>query len=395
MTAIRTTSIRTIRRGCASSAGSSACPTALYFPFELEESLTAYRDCRKSKRCSYSALQFEFDLEDNLIQLHDELTSGTYRPGRSICFVVEHPKPREVWAASFRDRIVHHLLCNRIAERFQKGFIADSCACIPGRGTLYAARRLESKIRSITQNWSRPAYYLKCDLSNFFVSIDKRVLFQQLAAKIPEPEWFWLMSVILLHDPRNNFEVCSSASKFALVPLHKQLTQQPSYKGLPIGNLSSQFFANVYLNALDQFIKHQIGARYYIRYVDDFILLHESAQWLNDARARIEVFLEDRLHAYLNPRKTVLQPIDRGVDFVGAVIKPWCRITRRRTVSHALQQIAIKDHADLRDTANSYFGLLRQASHSHVDRARLANAALRRGRAVNADLTKIYARGGK
>jgi hypothetical protein len=140
----------------------------------------AYLDCRRTKRNSASALAFEANAERNLFDLHDELVSGEYQPGRSICFVITHPKPREVWAAEFRDRIAHHLLYNEIAPGFHRRFVADSCACIPGRGTLYAAKRLEGQVRSYTQNWSRPAHYLKCDLANFFVSIDKSVLLEQL-----------------------------------------------------------------------------------------------------------------------------------------------------------------------------------------------------------------------
>ncbi|UGA37890.1 hypothetical protein JOS77_28795 [Chromobacterium haemolyticum] len=143
--------------------------------------VAAYFDCRRSKRNTSSALAFEARLERNLFQLYEELEDGSYRPGRSICFVITRPKPREVWAADFRDRIVHHLLYNKVSPRFHASFIADSCACIPGRGTLYAAERLEAKVRSITQNWSRPAYYLKGDLANFFVSIDKQVLHTLLA----------------------------------------------------------------------------------------------------------------------------------------------------------------------------------------------------------------------
>ena len=122
-----------------------------------------------------------------LVELHAQLCSGQYRPGRSICFVITRPKPREVWAAQFRDRIVHHLLYNRIAPRFLESFTADSCACIPGRGTLYAARRLEAKVRSITRNWTRRAFYLKCDVANFFVSIDKIRLGGQLARRLHPP----------------------------------------------------------------------------------------------------------------------------------------------------------------------------------------------------------------
>ncbi|HCE10888.1 MAG TPA: reverse transcriptase, partial [Oxalobacteraceae bacterium] len=137
--------------------------------FSFDELRQAYLDCRKHKSSSPTAIAFAENLESNLRSLYDELVDGSYRPGMSVCFIITRPKPREVWAADFRDRVVHHLLHNRIAPRFYDSFIADTCACIPDRGTLYAARRLESKIRSITENWTRPAWYLKCDLANFFV----------------------------------------------------------------------------------------------------------------------------------------------------------------------------------------------------------------------------------
>src|SRR5690606_38942008 len=136
----------------------------------------AYYDCRCAKRNTNSARMFEQDMEANLLELYEQLRAGTSRPGRSICFVITRPKPREVWAAAFRDRIVHHLLYNHIGAGIEATFIADSCACIPGRGTLYAVERLEAKVRSATQNWSRQCFYLKADLANFFVSIDKRAL---------------------------------------------------------------------------------------------------------------------------------------------------------------------------------------------------------------------------
>lgn len=389
MMATRTTTTRTTSSLCAPSADLIGAFEA-HAEFSFEQLVAAYYDCRRSKRNTRSALAFEVGLEENLRTLYDELVDGSYRPGKSICFVVTHPKPREVWAADFRDRIVHHLLYNHIGARFEAGFIADSCACIKGRGTLCAARRLEAKIRSITQNWSKPAYYLKCDIANFFVSIDKRVLADQLTKRIFEPWWLALALQILMHDPRENYEYRGDPAALELVPPHKRLTNQSPDFGLPIGNLSSQFFANVYLDSLDQFAKHLLRARHYIRYVDDFVLLHESADWLNDAHREIEAFLPDRLGVVLNPVKTILQPIDRGVDFVGHVIKPWRRTTRRRTVRHAIAAIADIGQADLMQTANSYFGLLGQASHSHVDRARLARQVLRRGKAVSGNLRKTF-----
>lgn len=357
--------------------------------FLFSDLVQAYFDCRASKRNSETALAFEIALERNLAQLFDELKSRIYYPGKSICFVVTRPKPREVWAADFRDRIVHHLLYNHIAERFQNSFIADSCACIPGRGTLYAVERLESKVRSITNNWSKPAHYLKCDIANFFVSIDKRILWQQLEQKITEPHWRWLAELVLFHDPRENFEWRGRQQNIELVPPHKRLCSRDANHGLPIGNLSSQFFANVYLNALDQFIKHKLRARHYIRYVDDFVLLHESPQWLNDALEQITAFLPAKLGIELNPRKTILQPIERGIDFVGQVILPWRRITRRKTFNQALLRIEQTHPDDLFKTANSYFGLLRQATHSEHDRTQLTKAILRRGRCVNFAMTKV------
>ncbi|NMX37316.1 RNA-directed DNA polymerase [Pseudomonas veronii] len=358
-------------------------------PFQFEDLVQAYYDCRRNKRNSASARLFEKDMEINLLELHDDLIAGTYRPGRSICFVVTRPKAREVWAAAFRDRVVHHLLYNHVAPRFYASFIADSCACIPGRGTLYAAKRLESKIRSASENWSKPIFYLKCDLANFFVAIDKAVLRKQLEARITEPWWLALATQILMHDPREYYETRSPAHLFNRVPQHKRLVAQPARLGLPIGNLSSQFFANVYLDALDQFAKHTLRAKHYIRYVDDFVFLHESPQQLNQWLAEVEAFLP-RLGAKLNPTKTILQPVARGVDFVGHVIKPWRRSTRKRSLAQALKRTAAAPAEDLRETANSYFGLLSQASHSQKDRAALARVVLKRGNSVNAALTKTF-----
>jgi retron-type reverse transcriptase len=387
--AIRTTTTRTTTTGRVPSADGYGHHQA---DLSFNELVQAYFDCRRTKRNTASALAFEENLESNLRSLFDELTAGTYQPGRSICFVITRPRPREVWAAEFRDRIVHHLLHNKVSPRFYARFIADTCACIEGRGTLYAANRLESKVRSITQNWTQPAHYLKCDLANFFVSINKNTLRSLLAKHITEPWWMQLADTILFHDPRKNFELHGEAQLLELVPAHKRLALQPEHLGLPIGNLSSQFFANVYLDVLDQFVKHGLRCKHYIRYVDDFVLLHESPQWLNAAKEQIEFVLANQLGARLNPKKTILQPINLGIDFVGQVIKPWHRTLRRKTFNSALQRIAETDQAGMLETANSYFGLMRQATHSHGDRAKLANRLRRRGQTIKADLTKTYRR---
>ena len=386
-TATATGTTRTTSIGPVPSADSIAPSGA---PFSMAELVQAWLDCRRNKRQSASAQAFEAHAEQNLCALRAELLANTYTPGRSTCFVVTRPKLREVWAADFIDRIVHHLLYNHISPRFYASFIANSCACIPGRGTMYAAERLEHDVRSITQNWSRPAHYLKCDLANFFVAIDKHVLRAQIARKVPDGWWLDLADTILFHDPRTNYELRGSVELLAQVPPHKSLFNATADTGLPIGNLSSQFFANIHLDALDQFAKHQIKAHHYVRYVDDFILLHESPQWLHAALKRFEAWLPERLGAHLNPTKTILQPIDRGIDFVGHVIKPWRRTTRKRTMAAAINRLRTMPDKDVFTAGNSYFGLLRQASHSHVDRADIANVLLDRGYTVKRDLTKIY-----
>jgi hypothetical protein len=389
-TATRTTTTRTTSSAPSRSADHALAPCPA--DFSLAELVQAYIDCRRDKRNTPAALEYELDQERCLCALHRALIDGTYRPGPSTCFAITRPKLREVWAAAFEDRIVHHLLYNRVAQAIEASFIADSCACIPGRGTLYAARRLEAKIRSITRNWTRPAFYLKCDIANFFTSIDKRILQEHLAARIRERWWLELALQILFHDPRPAAEIRGRPEVLARIPPHKSLWRQPAHLGLPIGNLSSQFFANVYLDVLDRHVKHELRARHYVRYVDDLVLLHESPRQLNAWRADIEAFLPAELGIRLNPAKTILQPVDRGADFVGHLIRPHHRTIRRRTFNDVLQRLVGVDAAELHETANSYFGLLRQASHSHRDRARLARALLKRGFSVDREFTKTFRR---
>ncbi len=212
----------------------------------------------------------------------------------------------------------------------------------------------------------------------------------QLAKHITDPWWLSLTRTILFHDPRADVEVRGRRELLATVPPHKSLFNAQADTGLPIGNLSSQFFANVHLDALDQFCKHRVRARWYGRYVDDFYLLHESRDWLSAAHDRIRDFLPASLGANLNPKKTILQPVDRGVDFVGQVIKPWSRTTRPRTMRTALHRLETMPAKDVYAAGNSYLGLTRQASASHKDQAKLARALLKRGHLVNGELTKIF-----
>ncbi|MCC7405018.1 MAG: group II intron reverse transcriptase domain-containing protein [Bdellovibrionales bacterium] len=338
----------------------------------FEEVVDAYFDCRKNKRNTIHAVAFEFELERNLVDLYQDLIGGHYNIGRSIAFVVEQPKVREIWAGTFRDRIVHHIIYNRLAPRFYPRFIRNSFACIPERGALDGSNRLWSGMRSITRNWQSPSYYLQGDVRNFFVSIDKDILFSQLEPRIVEP---WLMDLtrqVVFHDPRENCIMKSKPSAFARVPRHKSLLNTDRNKGLPIGNLTSQFFANVYLDALDQFVKHTLRVKYYYRYVDDWVILGESPGELNNQFDAIQEFLQSKLALELHPFKKQIAPIYQGIDFIGYIHKPYRRQIRTRTAGKMVSLVhqwkkspyALEDDAliDLRNSLNSYFGISRWGS---------------------------------
>jgi len=359
----------------------------------VSEIFQAYYDCRKAKRNTWNALLFEQNLERNLMDLYYELVSGEYQPGRSIMFVVTRPKPREVWAANFRDRVVHHVLYNRYADHFYRRFIHDSYACIPEKGTLRAANRVQHFIRSATKNHTQPAWFLKADIANFFVSINKQILDELLMKHITHPWWVWLTRLILHKDPRDNVYIKSDAALLSKVPPHKSLLNATTGFGLPIGNLSSQFFANVYLDALDQYAKHTLKLRHYARYVDDIVVIGDSGSELNKAYEKMSAFAETDLAVKFHPNKKEINRVDAGVNFVGYVIKPWCKYVRRSTIDNMYKRTAVQtDFESLRATANSYFGMLRNAN-AYGERKRVAQHLSKSGCRFDGRLTKIVRSG--
>ena len=312
---------------------------------EMKEGITfekitkAYVDCRKRKRNTNNALEFEFCLEDNLIKLYDELINGEYEISDSICFIVLYPKPREVWAACFRDRIVHHLIYNEISEKFYNRFIKDTYSCIPKRGSTNAAKSVRKYARAVTNDYKETAYYLKADLKNFFVSIDKDILYKEVA-KLVDEEWLLkLIKQVIYHDCKTKVEIRSAKWKFDLLPDYKSLWHTPSGKGLPIGNLTSQFFSNVYLNILDQYVKHHWKCKYYCRYVDDFVIMDKDPKKLNEIHKDLTRFLKERLGLDLHQNKKSVNKIERGIDFVGFVEKPYRTVLRQKTIKRIFQKI--------------------------------------------------------
>lgn len=361
----------------------------------ISELFQAYYDCRKAKRNTWNALLFEQNLERNLMDLYYELISQQYQPGRSIMFVVTRPKPREVWAANFRDRVVHHVLYNRYADHFYRRFIYDSYACIPEKGTLRAANRVQHFIRSATYNHTTPAWFMKADIANFFVSIDKSILDSLLMKHITHPWWVWLARTILHSDPKENVYVKSDSVLLAKVPHHKSLLNAKRGFGLPIGNLSSQFFANVYLNELDQYAKHTLKLKYYARYVDDIVAIGPSGSKLNEAYENLSKYADSKLGLKFHPNKKEINKVAVGVNFVGYIIKPRCKHIRRSTIENMYKRFSMHtEFKPLRATINSYFGMLRNAN-AYNERSYAAKQFCKSGCVFDDKLTKLIAIGGR
>jgi RNA-directed DNA polymerase len=326
----------------------------------------AYYDCRLTKRNSASALLFEEHLERNLMDLYYELLDGSYWPGPSIVFVVEHPKVREVWAADFRDRIVHHLLYNQIADRFHRRYIHDSYACIPNKGTHRAVARMEHFARSVTRNYSQPGYVLKMDVANFFVSINRLILDDLMTPHIPETWWLALMRTILHRDPVPDAQIAARSEVMRRVPRHKSLFYAPPNTGLAIGSLNSQSSANIIMNVIDQFAKHALKLTHYVRYVDDITVFGTDAKALALIPAQIDHVMQTRLKIRLHPNKTSINRIEHGFDALGYVVRLHARYLRRSTVRNGFKKIEGMCRARVplqrvRQTAHSYFGIFNHA----------------------------------
>ena len=387
------------------------CDTGGVFSFEAV--YRGYLACRRRKRGTANAQRYESRLLDNLVDTAKALQDRTYAPSRSLCFIARQPKAREIHAADFRDRVVHHVLVPRLEAVFEPVFIHDLYSNRKGKGTHAAVDRLASFMRSVSDNGQRPAWFLQMDVRNFFNSVDQAILFgfinrrlkkagaagpkaaanpwlprssvgaspdalasrgelrsgQGLGPQAPRPKpspevipggplerevkaaapaiitsaeaWdlSWLTRVLLKQDLKTETLYRCSEADLRRVPPHKRLSAAPPGKGLPIGNLTSQFFANVYLNALDQFVKHKLKCRYYLRYVDDFILLDTDPEQLRAWVAEIVAFLAE--HLLLEVKEgTRLRPVTDGADFLGYIVRPHYRLVRRRVIGNLRDRLA-------------------------------------------------------
>ena len=284
--------------------------------YSFEALHAAYLRARKGKRYRAEVLRFASSLEENIIQLQNELMWKTYQTGEYREFFVYEPKLRTVAALPFRDRVVQHALVAAIEPIWEARFIFDSYACRPGKGTHAGADRAQFLLRKVQRHYGK-AYVLKADIHHYFASIDHAVLKSLLREKIACRDTLWLLDSII---------------------------NSTDGVGIPIGNLTSQLFANIYLHELDIFAKHDLSERNYMRYMDDFIVVHHDKQHLQTARRNIEQFLSDNLRLTTN-RKTQVFPVarhqGRALDFLGYKIWPTHRLLRKDSVRKMRQKLRL------------------------------------------------------
>lgn len=286
----------------------------------FENMMRAAQAAQRGKRFKPNVLHFNFHLEPELIKLQTELETQTYCPGKYFTFEIFETKRRLISAAPYRDRVVHHAVCNIIAPIFERTFISDSYANRLNFGTHRAVRQFTRFARS-------NQYVLQCDIRKYFPSIDHAILKDIIRRKIKCRDTLWLIDTII--DASNEQE-CAEA----YFPGDDLFTPYERRRGLPIGNLTSQFFANLYLNGFDHFIKEQLKARCYIRYVDDFALFHSDRAFLAEAREAIEDYLKG-LRLRIHPIKSQLFETRHGANFLGFRVFPECIRVRSENLRRA------------------------------------------------------------
>jgi len=289
----------------------------------------AYIDARKHKRNTINQLRFERNLEAELLSLCNELETRTYELRPGICFINELPVKREIIAADFRDRVVHHLIYNRIYPILDKKFIYDSYSCRVGKGTLFGIKRVQGFLRN-------DAWVLRLDIQGFFMAINRDILFNLLVGALRTMPLLtqFLIRKTVFNNPLRDAFFKSPKSAWKDLPPDKSLMNSAPDCGLPIGNLTSQVFANVYLNPLDNFVKRELKIKYYGRYVDDMVLIHRDKQILLSAISSIREFMSRELNLILHPKKIKLQPAIKGFAFLGAYIYPNGIAVGRRVVKN-------------------------------------------------------------
>lgn len=300
----------------------------------VENLLHAWREFRRGKKQKRDVLEFERNLMEHILNVHHDLKYKKYYHSGYDAFKITDPKPRDIHKASVRDRIVHHLLYNELYPYFDTKFIHDSYSCRINKGTHKAMNRFRDFARIVSKNNTKACWILKCDIKKFFANIDHSILKNILADHIEDKNLLQLLGRVI-----DSFEA-----------------EGKSDVGLPLGNLTSQLLVNVYMNEFDHYIKRILKVKYYIRYADDFVVLHEDKKYLEDLIPGISSFLEEKLKLSLHPDKLFIKSLASGLDFLGWVHFPYHRTLRTATKRRMLGNPGIYTGDEA--VVNSYRGLL-------------------------------------
>jgi retron-type reverse transcriptase len=350
----------------------------------LEDVFTAYFECRKHKRNTYNALAFEIDYERKCVELWEAINNGSYRPERSIVFIVDHPVTREVFAPSFESRVVDHLIAMKITPLLENVFIDDNYATRKGKGTHYGIHRIANHIYKETMGYTQDAWVMKLDIKAFFMHLNKISLVNGLTEFIEKnytgadkPALLFMLRVILMDKPQKHCVRKCPKSKWRKLPKDKSLFYSDGKHGLPIGRLTSQLSAAFTLNELDHLITEKWGVPKYGRYVDDMCLVAKNKELLLRVQKKINGWLSERGFT-LHPKKIYLQHYAKGVTFIGGHIMPGRIYASKRSVGFAFTQLLawnkrLESGEDISNTLpmliaqmNSYLGMFRMYNNYNM-----------------------------
>lgn len=317
----------------------------------LNNLFPAYHEFRRGKRSKPDVQEFERHLEDNIFQLHEDLVFGRYRHGLYHRFHIFDPKHRVIHKANVRDRLVHHAIYRILSPIFEHSFIFDSYSCRIGKGTHTAVRRLEKFTRKVSKNYTKSCWALKLDIKKSFDSINHQILLNTLSQKISCPKTNNLLAEIVrsynsCHCERNAVKRSKPAGLppdsrdcfvASLRSAPRNDTRERELKGIPIGNLTSQLFANVYMDAFDHFIKEKLHIKYYLRYTDDFVIIHQDQNQLKQLIQPIQIWLKQHRELKLHPNKIILRKLSQGIDFLGYIVLPHYCVLRTKTKRRMLR----------------------------------------------------------
>ena len=369
------------------------------------ELMYAYLDARKNERGNPSQLEFETNLGSNIWDICDKIMRRTWRPSPLICFIIDHPVKREVFAPIFADRVVSHLLFHMVSPIFERTFIYDSYSCRRGKGTLFGIKRAEHHIRSITDNYRRKAYGLTIDISGYFMSLDRKRLLDIVETKLERFRYRdmdgrvlddtldfgmlnFLLEAVIMRDPLEGCRIVGGWERWDGLPAEKSLFHAEKGVGIIIGDLMSQLFSNIYLDELDNFIKRSLHIRHYGRYVDDAFILHEDKNILKSMIPAIREHLDKDLGLRLNMKKVRVFPLTENFRFLGSCIRPYRTYARNRTVRSFRRRIRGMERAIGSGTAsgeditgylpviNSYLGHLGKFRSRNIVSGVLEGSAL-------------------